>query len=73
MSSSRDEGERAGLVVLEPPIDQLTLLTASLFNHGVTATTRTSSVRLSVHAALHDDTVEMLRGAFTSYSTAAIY
>ncbi|MET0784120.1 MAG: aminotransferase class V-fold PLP-dependent enzyme [Leifsonia flava] len=73
VASSRTEDERSGLVVLEPPIDQLTLLTASLFNHGVTATTRANSVRLSVHAALHEDTVEMLRGAFTSYSSAAIY
>ena len=40
-------------VVLEPPVDQLTLLTASLFNHGITATTRATNVRLSVHAELH--------------------
>ncbi|MET0725849.1 MAG: aminotransferase class V-fold PLP-dependent enzyme [Leifsonia sp.] len=73
VASSRDERERAGLVVLEPPIDQLTLLSASLFNHGVTVTTRAANVRLSVHAALHADTLDMLRGAFTSYSSAAIY
>ena len=71
--SSRDERERSGLVVLEPPAEQLTLLTASLFNHGVTATNRLGTVRLSVHAELSDDTLGMLQGAFTSYGTAAIY
>jgi selenocysteine lyase/cysteine desulfurase len=71
--SSRDESERAGIVVLEPPAAQLTLLTAALHNHGVTATTRGGTVRLSVHAVLSVDTVDMLRGAFTSYATAAIY
>ena len=71
--SSRDERERSGLVVLEPPAEQLTLLTASLFNHGVTATNRLGTVRLSVHAELSDDTLGMLEGAFTSYGTAAIY
>jgi selenocysteine lyase/cysteine desulfurase len=73
VASSRDERERAGIVVLEPPREQLTLLTASLHNHGVTATTRGGTVRLSVHAGTSDETLEMLRAAFTSYSTAAIY
>ena len=36
VTSSRAENERAGIVVLEPAPDQLTMLTASLFNHGVT-------------------------------------
>jgi selenocysteine lyase/cysteine desulfurase len=71
--SSRDEQERAGLVVLEPPAEQVTFLTASLFNHGVTATTRQGRVRLSVHAATGDETIEMLRAAFVSYGTAASY
>jgi len=71
--SSRDERERAGIVVLEPPADQLTLLQASLHNHGVTATVRGGTVRLSVHATLSQVTVDMLRGALTSYSTAASY
>ncbi|KGJ80355.1 hypothetical protein GY21_02530 [Cryobacterium roopkundense] len=71
--SSRDERERAGIVVLEPPPEQLTLLQASLHNHGVTVTTRGGTVRLSVHAALSNDTLDMLRGALTSYSTAATY
>lgn len=71
--SSRDERERAGIVVLEPPAEQLTLLSASLHNHGLTATRRNGTVRLSVHAALTADTMDMLRGALTSYSTAATY
>jgi len=73
VTSSRDERERAGLVVLEPPAEQVTLLSASLHNHGVTATTRLGSVRLSVHSALSTETLEMLRGAFVSYGTAASY
>jgi len=49
------------------------VLTASLHNHGVTATTRLGTVRLSIHAATSDETLEMLRAAFVSYSTAATY
>lgn len=73
VSSTRDERERAGIVVLEPEPEHVTVLSASLHNHGVTATTRLGGVRLSVHAALPEDTVEMLRGAFVSFSTAATY
>ena len=68
-----DEFERAGIVVLEPEPEQVTVLSASLHNHGVTATTRLGTVRLSVHAVLSEDTVEMLRGAFVSFNTAATY
>ena len=71
--SSRDEQERAGIVVLEPPAEQVTLLTASLHNHGVTASTRLGQVRLSMHAATSDETFEMLRAAFVSYGSAASY
>jgi selenocysteine lyase/cysteine desulfurase len=67
VSSSRDERERAGIVVIVP--DQLTLLTASLHNHGITVTTRGPAVRLSVHAGTSDETIQMLRSAFTSYAT----
>ncbi|WP_353827188.1 aminotransferase class V-fold PLP-dependent enzyme [Agromyces sp. SYSU T0242] len=73
VSSSRDERERAGIVVLEPEPEHVTVLSASLHNHGVTATTRLSSVRLSVHAMLDGETLEMLRGAFVSFSTAVTY
>ena len=71
--SSRDEQERAGIVVLEPPAGQITYLTASMHNHGVTATTRQGQVRLSVHAATSEETLDMLRAAFVSYGTAASY
>ncbi len=71
--SSRDERERAGIVVLEPPAEQLTLLGAALHNHGITSTTRFGAVRLSVHAGTSSETLDMLRAALTSYSTAAVY
>ena len=70
VASSRDVRERAGIIVLEPPAEQLTLLTASLHNYGVSSTTRQGTVRLSVHAALSPETVAMVRGAFTAYSSA---
>ncbi len=69
VSSSRAEHERAGIVVLEPAVDQLTVLSASLFNHGVTVTTRQNRVRVSPHVSTDDDSFDMLRAAFTSYAT----
>jgi selenocysteine lyase/cysteine desulfurase len=72
--SSRNEHERAGIVVIEPPEEsQVTLLTASLHNHGVTATTRLGQVRLSAHAATGGETLDMLRSAFISFGTVATY
>ncbi|MGY3261908.1 aminotransferase class V-fold PLP-dependent enzyme [Frigoribacterium sp. 2355] len=71
--SPRDEAERAGIVVLEPALDQMTTLTAALINHGVTATVRDTTVRLSVHVSTGDDSFEMLRGAFTSFGTTVFY
>ncbi|WP_104196738.1 aminotransferase class V-fold PLP-dependent enzyme [Cryobacterium sp. M15] len=71
--SPRDVRERAGLVVLEPPAELLTTLVASLHNHGISATMRDTTVRLSVHAALDPDTVTMLRGALTAYALTATY
>ncbi|MGN6198465.1 aminotransferase class V-fold PLP-dependent enzyme [Humibacter sp.] len=70
VASARETPERAGIVVIEPPHDRLTALSASLFNHGITATTRAGTVRLSAHVSFGEETLEMLRGAFTSYSTA---
>jgi len=70
VASSRAENERAGIVVLEPAADQLTMLTASLFNHGVTATVRVGTVRLSPHVSTDEETFDMLRGAFLSYASA---
>lgn len=65
--SPRDARERAGLVVLEPAAERLTALGAALHNHGVTATSRGGTVRLSTHARLVDETVDMLRAAFAAY------
>jgi len=70
ITSSRAQNERAGIVIVEPPADQLTVLTASLHNHGVTATTRQGSVRLSAHATTNDETFDMLRSSFGSFASA---
>jgi len=70
--SSRDERERAGIVVLQPEPGSLTALTASLHNHGVTATVREGTVRLSPHVTTGEETFAMLRGAFTGFATATI-
>ena len=68
--SSRAEHERAGIVVLEPAADQLTVLTASLFNHGVTATTRQGQVRIAPHVSTDEETFDMLRDSLMSFATA---
>lgn len=70
VTSSRDESERAGIVVLTPDDDQLTVLTASLHNHGITATTREGSVRLSPHVTTDEETLAMVRASFTSFAAA---
>ncbi len=70
VSSSRAENERAGIVVLEPAVDQLTVLSASLFNHGVSVTTRAKTVRVSPHVSTDDESFDMLRASFTSYASA---
>ena len=71
VASSRNPAERAGIVVLEPQPEQLTALSASLFNHGVSATVRATGVRLSIHAGTTEETFDMLRAAFTSYASAS--
>jgi selenocysteine lyase/cysteine desulfurase len=71
--SSRVESERAGIVVLEPEPQHLTTLTASLLNHGVSATVRSTSVRLSTHVSNGEDSFELLREALTSYGSALSY
>jgi hypothetical protein len=70
VGSSRSSDERAGIVVLDPQPEQLTVLAASLFNHGVTARGRGQSIRLSIHAGTTEETLDMLRAAFTSYASA---
>lgn len=68
--SSRAEPERAGIVVLEPAPDQLTVLAASLHNHGVSATIRQDRVRLSAHVTTDEETFSILKSAFVSFGTA---
>jgi selenocysteine lyase/cysteine desulfurase len=68
--SPRETNERAGIVVIEPPADQLTVMTASLFNHGVTTTTREGRIRLSPHVSTSDETLDMLRASFVSFASA---
>ncbi len=67
--SSRDHSERAGIVVVAPPAEQLTMLAASLHNHGVTATAREGSIRLSPHATTDEETFAMLRASLMSFGT----
>jgi selenocysteine lyase/cysteine desulfurase len=71
VTSPRALSERAGIVVVEPEPDRLTVLAAALHNHGITATIRAGHARLSPHASTQDETLAMLRAAFTSYATAA--
>jgi kynureninase len=68
--SSRNLNERAGIVVLHPAEDQLTVLAASLHNHGVTATRRGGTVRLSPHVSTTEETFEMLRASFLGFASA---
>lgn len=67
--SPRAEGERAGIVVVEPLPEQLTVLAASLHNHGITATVRDTTVRFSAHATVDEETFSMLRAALVSFAT----
>lgn len=69
VSSPRDRRERAGIVVLEPAPDQLTVLAAALFNQGVSATVRDGHVRLSAHVSTSDETLGMLRMALAAFAT----
>ncbi|AYF99531.1 aminotransferase class V-fold PLP-dependent enzyme [Protaetiibacter intestinalis] len=68
--SPRAEAERAGIVVLEPDADQLTVLAAALHNHGVSVTVRGGTVRLAPHASTEAETLTMLRSALLSFATA---
>lgn len=68
--SPRESADRAGIVVLQPPTDQLTVLTASLFNHGVTVTSRGGQVRISPHVSTDDESFDMLRASFAAFASA---
>ena len=70
VTSPRNAAERAGIVVLAPPTEHCTVLTASLYNHGVTVTPRAGTVRLSVHASTGDETLQLLRDSFSSHLSA---
>jgi selenocysteine lyase/cysteine desulfurase len=70
VTSPRAEAERAGIVVIEPDPDQLTVLVASMHNHGVSATVRSGHVRLSPHVSTDDETFAVLRASFTSFASA---
>ncbi|MBB5633775.1 selenocysteine lyase/cysteine desulfurase [Cryobacterium mesophilum] len=68
--SPRDDRERAGIVVIEPAADQLTILIAALHNHGVTVTARDANIRISVHASTTEQTLAMLRASFQDFASA---
>ena len=68
--SSRQHNERSGIVVVQPDADQLTVLAASLHNHGVTATRRGGTVRLSAHVSTDEETFDMLRASFLGFASA---
>lgn len=69
LASPREEHERAGIVVVRPEPEQVSALSTSLANHGVSVTTRTDTVRFSVHAGTTDATLELLQGALTSFAS----
>lgn len=69
--SPRAEAERAGIVVVEPEPDRLTVLAAALHNHGVSVTVRGGTVRLAPHASTDAETLGMLRSALLSFATAS--
>lgn len=69
--SPRAEAERAGIVVLQPEPEQLTVLAAALHNHGVSVTVRQGTVRVSPHASTDAETLALLRSALLSFATAS--
>ncbi|KZX22749.1 aminotransferase class V-fold PLP-dependent enzyme [Rathayibacter tanaceti] len=73
VAGSRDDHERAGIVVLEPEPEELAPLVASLTAHGVTARLRPSTVRFSAHAGTTDETLALLRAALISAATSIEY
>jgi selenocysteine lyase/cysteine desulfurase len=70
VTSPRADSERAGIAVIQPEADQLTVLAASLHNHGITVTVRAGHARLSAHASTGEETFDMLRAAFLAFATA---
>ncbi|MFN3707289.1 aminotransferase class V-fold PLP-dependent enzyme [Microcella sp.] len=70
--SPRDDAERAGIVVIEPPSGAITALTAALHNHGITAATIGGAVRLSAHVSTREDTLDLLRLAFAEFQNMSV-
>ncbi len=68
--SPREDGARAGIVVVEPHPDQFGILAAALHNHGITTTAHQGRVRLSAHASTQEETFEMLRTALLTFRAA---
>lgn len=68
--SPRDRSERAGIVVLDAGEDHATALTAAMFNHGITVTSRGKTERISVHTSTNDESLSLLRSAFISFRSA---
>lgn len=69
--SPRAAAERAGIVVVRPEPQQLTVLAAALHNHGVSVTVRQGTVRIAPHVSSGVDTLELLRSALLSFATAS--
>lgn len=70
--SPRDDAERAGIVVIEPPRGAVTALTAALHNHGITAARIGGAVRLSAHVSTRDDTLDLLRLACAEFQNMTV-
>lgn len=70
--SPRAGYERAGIVVLDPGAYRLTALTAALHNHGITATARAGSVRISPHVSTDEETFAMLRSSLVSFGISGV-
>lgn len=70
VSSPRDDAERAGIVVIDPPADELSVLSAALHNHGVSTTIRGGRVRLGPHVSTTDETLDLLRVSLAEYQAA---
>lgn len=59
----RDARHRAGIVALRPTEADMTPLTASLANHGITCRIRSGMIRLSAHAGTGPESMTLLADA----------
>ena len=69
VASPRAREQRSGIVLLKPEPEELSSLYAALHNYGITVTLMRDAVRLSVHASTTQETLELLRLAFTSFAS----